>query len=118
MEKVQSKYCSFYYSLLIPHLCEGKMKEYVSKEAWDDLELKHKSRGQKKSHSFAEALFNTVFGFGISMVDNLIVLPMFGIKISLSNAFNIGAIFTLISIVRSYVLRRVFNRIIIWSGNG
>ncbi len=70
--------------------------------------------GQKKSHSFVEALFNTVLGFGVSMLANLIVLPWFGFKVSISTAFNIGIIFTLISIVRSYVLRRIFNRIMLW----
>lgn len=70
--------------------------------------------GQKKLHSFIEALFNTVFGFGISMVANLIVLPWFGFKVSVHDAFNIGVIFTIISIIRSYVLRRLFNRIMLW----
>lgn len=71
-------------------------------------------RGQKKSHSLAEAIFNTVLGFGISMAANLIVLPWFGFKVSVSSAFQIGLIFTLISIIRSYLLRRLFNRIMLW----
>ena len=74
-----------------------------------------KIEGQKKSHSALEAIFNTVIGFGISMVANLIVLPIFGYKVGVSQAFWIGIIFTLISIVRSYVLRRLFNRIMLWA---
>jgi hypothetical protein len=70
--------------------------------------------GQKKSHSFIEAVFNTVIGFGVSMAANLIVLPWFGFKVSVHDAFNIGVIFTLISIARSYLLRRLFNRIMLW----
>lgn len=70
--------------------------------------------GQKKSHSLIEAIFNVVIGFLVSMVANLIVLPWFGFKVSVSAAFNIGLIFTIISIVRSYVLRRIFNRIMVW----
>lgn len=70
--------------------------------------------GQKKSHSFIEAIFNTVLGFGVSMAANLIVLPWFGYEVSVSAAFGIGVIFTVISIVRSYVLRRLFNRIMVW----
>ena len=71
--------------------------------------------GQKKSHSAIEAIFNTVIGFGISMTANLIVLPIFGYKVGISQAFWIGIIFTLISIVRSYILRRIFNRIMLWA---
>lgn len=70
--------------------------------------------GQKKSHSLIEAIFNTVLGFGISMAANLIVLPCFGFKVSVHDAFNIGVIFTIISIIRSYVLRRLFNRLMLW----
>lgn len=70
--------------------------------------------GQKKSHSFAEAIFNTVFGFAISMAANLIVLPWFGFKVTVHDAFNIGIIFTFISIARSYILRRIFNRLMVW----
>lgn len=72
-------------------------------------------KGQRKSHSFIEALFNTILGFGISMAANMIVLPWFGFKVSLSSAFGIGVIFTLISIIRSYLLRRLFNRIMLWA---
>lgn len=70
--------------------------------------------GQKKSHSALEALFNTLIGFGVSMIANLLVLPCFGLKVTVSSAFWIGVIFTGISIVRSYVLRRLFNRIMLW----
>lgn len=71
--------------------------------------------GQKKSHSILESIFNTIVGFGISMSANLIVLPWFGFKVSLKSAFGIGIIFTIISIIRSYLLRRLFNRIMIWN---
>lgn len=76
--------------------------------------MKENDKGQLKSYSFIEAIFNTVLGFGISMVANLIVLPWFGFKVSIHDAFNIGVIFTIISIIRSYVLRRLFNRIMLW----
>ena len=70
--------------------------------------------GQKKFHSLVEAIFNTIFGFGISMIANIVVLPLFGFHPTIKDAFNIGLIFTVISIARSYVLRRIFNKIMIW----
>ena len=71
-------------------------------------------RGQSHSHSVIEAIINTGVGFGVSMLANLIVLPWFGFHVSVLAALNIGIIFTVISIVRSYVLRRVFNKIMLW----
>jgi hypothetical protein len=39
----------------------------------------------------------------------LIVFPLFGIHIPMSSNIAIGIIFTFVSLVRSYVLRRLFN---------
>jgi len=69
--------------------------------------------GQTKFHSLLEALFNIIVGFGINLGGNLIILPMFGFKVSLSQAFGIGLLFTMISIIRSYVIRRWFNQIMV-----
>lgn len=69
---------------------------------------------QTRTGSAIEAFVNVAVGFGVSMLANLIVLPWFGFKVSVGSAFGIGIIFTLISIVRSYLLRRLFNRIKLW----
>lgn len=71
------------------------------------------AKGQKKTQSLVEACFNTAVGFSISMICNMIVLPWFGFHVSASQAFWIGAIFTVVSIVRGYVLRRFFNRLMV-----
>lgn len=66
---------------------------------------------QSKLGSFVESWANVFIGFGINFVANLIVLPAFGLPLSASTAFHIGLVFTAISVVRSYVLRRVFNKV-------
>lgn len=66
---------------------------------------------QTKRGSFIEAVVNVLVGFGINFFCNLWILPMFGFNITPSVAFNIGLIFTVVSIARSYVLRRVFNKV-------
>lgn len=66
---------------------------------------------QTKRHSLIEALFNVLIGYGISCAANMVVMPMYGYQISTSEAMSMGLIFTVISIVRSYALRRLFNRI-------
>lgn len=69
---------------------------------------------QSRTGSIIETLCNTAIGYAISFVSNLTVLPMFGFHVSLRDNAIIGVIYTVISIVRSYVLRRVFNRIRRW----
>ncbi len=64
---------------------------------------------QKKSHSLIESLINVLVGYGIALAAQLIIFPRFGIHISMSDNLMIGALFTVISIVRSYALRRLFN---------
>lgn len=64
---------------------------------------------QTKFGSFVESWANIVVGFGINFFANLYVLPRFGFDVTMSQAFGIGIIFTVISLVRSYVLRRWFN---------
>lgn len=64
---------------------------------------------QTRLGSLIEAVTNTVIGFAINYVANLLIFPLFGLHISLSANFAMGCIYTLISVVRSYVLRRWFN---------
>ena len=68
--------------------------------------------GQSQLGSFIEAWANIIIGFAINFTANLIILPMFGFSnLTARVAFEIGLVFTVISLVRSYVLRRVFNGI-------
>ncbi|VWC95679.1 hypothetical protein BLA39750_02205 [Burkholderia lata] len=64
---------------------------------------------QSRKGSITEAMTNTAIGFGINYTANLLIFPLFGMHISLSNNLLMGLIYTGISIARSYVLRRVFN---------
>jgi len=64
---------------------------------------------QKRRHSIWEALLNTISGFLVSFFLSLAVLPLFGFPASAGQAFSITMIFTVVSIVRSYFWRRLFN---------
>jgi len=65
---------------------------------------------QSKRMSLVESLTNVVVGYGINCAAQAIIFPWFGIRIPISHNLTIGLIFTVISIVRSYCLRRAFNR--------
>lgn len=65
---------------------------------------------QTKFGSFVESWANIAVGFAINFTANLLILPHFGFtSLNASKAFGIGVIFTGISLVRQYVLRRWFN---------
>lgn len=64
---------------------------------------------QTKFASFVEAWANIAVGFTINFVGNIFVWPIFGLRMTAGIAFWGGVIFTVISLVRQYVLRRWFN---------
>lgn len=64
---------------------------------------------QTRLGSFIEAWVNVLIGFGINWIANLLILPLFGFDITGMQAFNMGLIFTVISVARSYAIRRWFN---------
>ena len=64
---------------------------------------------QSKLSSLAESVLGVVVGYAINVFAQYMIFPMFGINISLSENMAIGAIFTFISIGRSYLIRRWFN---------
>lgn len=59
--------------------------------------------------SMLETWTNIGIGFGINYVANLVVLPLAGLPVSMGDAFLIGVIFTAISVVRSFWIRRIYN---------
>lgn len=64
---------------------------------------------QTRLSSFIEALMNVAIGFSINYIANLLIFPLFDMHISLIDNLWMGMIYTIISIVRSYVIRRWFN---------
>ena len=67
---------------------------------------------QTRRGSLIEALINVVIGFGINFYANMTVLPLFGFHVTAKDGLIIGCIFTVISIARSYAIRRWFNGMI------
>lgn len=66
---------------------------------------------QSRLSSFIEAIANVAIGYAIAVATQVAVFPLFGIETRVSDTLAIGAIFTAVSILRSYALRRLFERI-------
>jgi hypothetical protein len=63
---------------------------------------------QRRGTSLIESILNCVIGVGVATVGQIIIFPFFNIHVSLLDTGLIALIFTGISIVRSYALRRLF----------
>ena len=65
---------------------------------------------QTKIESAIEVVVNVLIGYVVATASQILIFPLFGIFLPLSDNLLIGAYFTAISIVRGYIVRRVFNR--------
>ena len=65
---------------------------------------------QSKLDSLIEALLSTFIGFIVSFTANLILMPILGIPVSLSQNFILTVAFTFVSVARSYLVRRFANK--------
>lgn len=66
---------------------------------------------QSKKYSLTESLVNTFSGLLISFAIQLMIYPAMGIPVKLSQNIIITLVFTLASIGRGYIVRRIFNKL-------
>jgi hypothetical protein len=66
---------------------------------------------QSRRMSAIEAVANVAVGYGIAVMTQVMVFPFFGIYASLIENLVIGLLFTVMSLGRSFLLRRLFNRL-------
>jgi hypothetical protein len=64
---------------------------------------------QTKTQSAIETAVSIAIGYIIAVVSQLLIFPQFGIHIPIDDNLWIGAWFTVISLIRSYLIRRYFN---------
>lgn len=65
---------------------------------------------QRRTHSFYESVANTAVGFILSLlVWTFIIVPIWKIPVSMDDNLVITGIFTVFSIARGYVIRRIGN---------
>ena len=63
---------------------------------------------QSRLMSLVESLANVLAGYGVAVTTQILVFPLFGLVVTIAENLMIGLIFTAVSIVRSYALRRSF----------
>lgn len=68
---------------------------------------------QSRWMSLLEAATNIVVGYWLAVLTQVLVFPIFSLEVSFGENLGIGGIFTLISLVRSFALRRFFNAVLL-----
>ena len=63
---------------------------------------------QSRVMSLVEAVANVVVGYGVAVVTQILIFPIFGLHTTLAQNLKMGLVFTIVSIGRSYALRRLF----------
>jgi hypothetical protein len=58
--------------------------------------------------SLVEAVANVAVGYGVAVATQIAVFPLFGLAASLGDNLAIGCVFTGVSLIRAYLLRRLF----------
>jgi hypothetical protein len=64
---------------------------------------------QSRAMSLVEAVANVAVGYCVAVATQMIVFPWFGLRATLGQNLGLGLVFTVVSLVRSYALRRLFN---------
>ncbi|WP_444452639.1 DUF7220 family protein [Rhodobacter capsulatus] len=63
---------------------------------------------QSRLMSLIESVANVIVGYGVEVVTQILIFPIFGLHTTLAQNLKMGAVFTIVSIARSFALRRVF----------
>ena len=64
---------------------------------------------QTRYESFKESIVNIIIGYVVAVLSQLLVFPLFDIVVEFSDNLMIGLYFTVISLIRSYLVRRYYN---------
>lgn len=66
---------------------------------------------QSKKLSLIESIINVISSFVIGVITQILVFPFYGLEISVMANISLTLIFSLTSFIRSYIVRRIFNRL-------
>jgi len=61
--------------------------------------------------SLVESAANVAVGYGVAVMTQILIFPIFGLQTTLAQNLQMGAIFSVVSIGRSFILRRLFEAV-------
>lgn len=66
---------------------------------------------QSRRGSAIEAVANVLIGYWVAVGAQMLIFPLFGVRLPVGDNMLIAVLFTVVSLARSYLLRRLFNRL-------
>lgn len=66
---------------------------------------------QSRLMSLVESIANIIIGYGVAVITQILIFPIFGLHTTLAQNLQMGAVFTVASIARSFALRRLFEAV-------
>ena len=66
---------------------------------------------QSRLMLLVESVANVIVGYGVAVVTQILIFPVFGLQTTLAQNMAMGVVFSGVSIARSFALRRVFEAI-------
>jgi hypothetical protein len=73
---------------------------------------------QSRLMSLVESLANVIVGYGVAVVTQILIFPVFGLHTTLGQNLAMGGVFTIVSLARSFLLRRLFEAIRVAGARG
>ncbi len=67
---------------------------------------------QSRCMSLIEATSNVALGCAVALATQLLAFPIVGVQASLTQHLWLTTVFTGVSVIRSYLVRRFFNRLL------
>ena len=65
---------------------------------------------QTKKQSLLESAVNIIIGYTIALISQFVIFPIVGVEATMGQNVKIGILFTIVSFIRSYLIRRYFNK--------
>jgi membrane protein YdbS with pleckstrin-like domain len=65
---------------------------------------------QSKKHSAIESITNVIVGLVISFLIQIVIYPLLGIPVTMSQNLIITLVFFVASFIRGFIIRRIFNQ--------
>jgi len=63
---------------------------------------------QSRAMSLVESVANVIVGYGVAVVTQILIFPIFGLRTTLTQNLLMGLAFSVVSVARSFALRRLF----------
>ena len=73
---------------------------------------------QSRLMSLVESVANVIVGYGVAVVTQILIFPVFGLQTTLGQNLAMGGVFTIVSLARSFLLRRFFEAVRVAGARG